>query len=295
VDTGWLIVGAAGVSGGLALVLVGAGMATSSLLLPAGLVLAFVAYLAWIAGSSRVVATVYEEVGDPGRSTAADGRTGRRQDRMDPDGNWGTAADGGQEPGAGAASDDGPGTGARAGTHAGAERTTGLGPDGRKVWDARERDRVGGWDDWEWTDRRWRKFEREYAESRRGRNHTRRDRHDPSGPGGASHDQRRREDARSRTRQRARERADTDGSGRERSQGSHRSRRGGRGGRTRRRPGDDRMARARELLGVDPGADEETVRQAYRERVKETHPDRGGDSEAFKRVQWAYEYLSESA
>lgn len=39
-------------------------------------------------------------------------------------------------------------------------------------------------------------------------------------------------------------------------------------------------------LSVDAGGDE--LKRAYRERVKETHPDRGGDEDAFMRVQEAY-------
>jgi hypothetical protein len=53
----------------------------------------------------------------------------------------------------------------------------------------------------------------------------------------------------------------------------------------------EREAYAR--LGLEPGADEATVRDAYRERVKDVHPDRGGDEEAFKRVAAAYERLTE--
>lgn len=59
--------------------------------------------------------------------------------------------------------------------------------------------------------------------------------------------------------------------------------------------GDPRTREAREILGVAPGADAETVRRAYRERAKETHPDNGGDPEAFKRVRWAYEHLAARA
>ena len=50
---------------------------------------------------------------------------------------------------------------------------------------------------------------------------------------------------------------------------------------------------AYEALGVEPGADLEAVREAYRERAKETHPDLGGDPEAFIRVREAYERLRE--
>ncbi|WP_435063246.1 J domain-containing protein [Halobaculum sp. EA56] len=53
-------------------------------------------------------------------------------------------------------------------------------------------------------------------------------------------------------------------------------------------PGD-----ARRTLGVDAGADQAAVKSAYRERVKETHPDSGGDEEEFKRVNRAYETLKE--
>lgn len=46
-------------------------------------------------------------------------------------------------------------------------------------------------------------------------------------------------------------------------------------------------------LGLDPDADDQAVRNAYRERVKETHPDRGGDEERFKQVTAAYERLTD--
>ncbi len=70
----------------------------------------------------------------------------------------------------------------------------------------------------------------------------------------------------------------------------------GRSSRERRRPPDNERAmtdrEARSVLGVDRDSDEEAVRTAYRERVKETHPDTdGGDEEAFKRVTAAYERL----
>lgn len=50
---------------------------------------------------------------------------------------------------------------------------------------------------------------------------------------------------------------------------------------------------AYETLGLDPGADETEVRRAYRETVKEVHPDRGGDEAEFKEVTRAYERLTE--
>ena len=50
-------------------------------------------------------------------------------------------------------------------------------------------------------------------------------------------------------------------------------------------------AEAHRVLGVTPGADPATVRRAYRERVKEVHPDNGGDEAAFRRVTAAYDRL----
>ena len=47
-------------------------------------------------------------------------------------------------------------------------------------------------------------------------------------------------------------------------------------------------------LDLDPGADESSIRRAYREKVKETHPDtEDGSERRFKRVNEAYERLSE--
>ncbi|GAA0227891.1 J domain-containing protein [Haladaptatus pallidirubidus] len=49
-------------------------------------------------------------------------------------------------------------------------------------------------------------------------------------------------------------------------------------------------AEAYRILGLDVGADDEAVREAYREKVKDVHPDRAnGNEEAFKRVNRAYE------
>nr|WP_244995555.1 J domain-containing protein [Halomicroarcula pellucida] len=51
---------------------------------------------------------------------------------------------------------------------------------------------------------------------------------------------------------------------------------------------------AYDRLGLDPSADEQAVKQAYRERVKEVHPDTDTGSEAeFKRVKAAYERLTD--
>jgi curved DNA-binding protein CbpA len=46
-----------------------------------------------------------------------------------------------------------------------------------------------------------------------------------------------------------------------------------------------------EVLGVEPGADEEVIERAYRDRVKESHPDHGGTPEEFQRVREAYEAI----
>jgi len=55
-------------------------------------------------------------------------------------------------------------------------------------------------------------------------------------------------------------------------------------------PTDDRQSveEAFELLGVPAGASDAELKAAYRERVKESHPDHGGDREAFERVREAY-------
>jgi hypothetical protein len=50
----------------------------------------------------------------------------------------------------------------------------------------------------------------------------------------------------------------------------------------------DPVAEAFAALGLEPGADEDAVRRAYRDRAKEVHPDAGGDEDEFKRVQEAY-------
>ena len=52
---------------------------------------------------------------------------------------------------------------------------------------------------------------------------------------------------------------------------------------------------AYDVLGLPSGADEEAVRRAYRRRVKEVHPDQGGDEEEFQRVQEAYDTAKQYA
>ena len=50
---------------------------------------------------------------------------------------------------------------------------------------------------------------------------------------------------------------------------------------------------ARELLGLPPGADEQTVSRAYHAAVKSAHPDReGGDAERLRQVIEAYQLVS---
>ncbi|GAA1995934.1 J domain-containing protein [Microbacterium ulmi] len=48
---------------------------------------------------------------------------------------------------------------------------------------------------------------------------------------------------------------------------------------------------AYEVLGVDPTADEEALRRAYRLRLRQTHPDTGGDAARFIQVQRAWELV----
>lgn len=46
-----------------------------------------------------------------------------------------------------------------------------------------------------------------------------------------------------------------------------------------------------EVLGIDPDASDEDVVEAYRERVKEAHPDQGGSASEFQLVRTAYEQI----
>jgi hypothetical protein len=66
-------------------------------------------------------------------------------------------------------------------------------------------------------------------------------------------------------------------------------------GRQRQRPRPGPSPReASQVLGIAADADERTVKRAYRERIKDVHPDtEGGDEEEFKRVQQAYEVLTD--
>jgi curved DNA-binding protein CbpA len=44
-----------------------------------------------------------------------------------------------------------------------------------------------------------------------------------------------------------------------------------------------------EILGVEPDADQREIEQAYRDRIKQSHPDHGGSPREFQRVRTAYE------
>ncbi|MFK3677475.1 J domain-containing protein [Microbacterium sp. NPDC090218] len=50
-------------------------------------------------------------------------------------------------------------------------------------------------------------------------------------------------------------------------------------------------ASAYEILGVDPTVDESELRRAYRLRLRQTHPDTGGDAAIFIQVQRAWELI----
>ncbi len=53
------------------------------------------------------------------------------------------------------------------------------------------------------------------------------------------------------------------------------------------------MDRPYTVLGLDPDADIDAVRSAYRSLLKEHHPDQGGSTEAFLRIKRAYEAIQE--
>jgi hypothetical protein len=53
--------------------------------------------------------------------------------------------------------------------------------------------------------------------------------------------------------------------------------------------------KAHEVLGVRPGAPADEVRAAWRRKVLDVHPDRGGDEAAFAEVHEAYRTLTGEA
>ncbi|QHS17282.1 J domain-containing protein [haloarchaeon 3A1-DGR] len=59
------------------------------------------------------------------------------------------------------------------------------------------------------------------------------------------------------------------------------------------KPGADPVAAAFAELELPRSTDEDAVKRAYRERVKDVHPDQGGDEEAFRRVREAYATATE--
>jgi ferredoxin len=48
-----------------------------------------------------------------------------------------------------------------------------------------------------------------------------------------------------------------------------------------------------DVLSVEPDADEETIKEAYREKIKDVHPDHGGSAREFQLVRSAYEEIKD--
>jgi hypothetical protein len=63
--------------------------------------------------------------------------------------------------------------------------------------------------------------------------------------------------------------------------------------RPRKRPAPAAAVSAWSILGLAPGATSAEVKRAFQRRALETHPDQGGDAEAFRTVQRAYQTLIE--
>jgi len=55
------------------------------------------------------------------------------------------------------------------------------------------------------------------------------------------------------------------------------------------------VAEAFDTLGVSRGASDAELKAAYRERVKDAHPDHGGDQETFERVREAYAAVQQAS
>ena len=52
-----------------------------------------------------------------------------------------------------------------------------------------------------------------------------------------------------------------------------------------------RRSKSHEILGIDEDANDNEIKQAFRRKALQTHPDKGGDPEEFKQVREAYELL----
>ena len=78
---------------------------------------------------------------------------------------------------------------------------------------------------------------------------------------------------------------------RQRRTGTGRGRRTRSGNRSRDRHRDVPRAAALAVLGREPVATLEAIKQAHRRMVKHHHPDLGGSAEAFRRVTEAYQSL----
>jgi len=46
-----------------------------------------------------------------------------------------------------------------------------------------------------------------------------------------------------------------------------------------------------DVLGIDEESEDEEIKKAFRKKALETHPDKGGDPEEFRKVREAYECL----
>ena len=52
-----------------------------------------------------------------------------------------------------------------------------------------------------------------------------------------------------------------------------------------------RRSNSYEILGIDMNANEAEIKQAFRKKALEFHPDKGGDPEEFIKIREAYEFL----
>lgn len=49
-----------------------------------------------------------------------------------------------------------------------------------------------------------------------------------------------------------------------------------------------------DILGIDESASESDIKTAFRKLAMKHHPDKGGDAEQFKKINEAYQVLSDS-